>query len=186
MVNKMTKVRRINFLGGAGVGKSTMASIIYSKMKRDDQPVELIREYVKDWAYEGRKINPYDQVYFFAKQLKKEYVVLNSGMKYIVSDSPLPLQIVYAKKIGLSDDTVNGLVKINTDFEKEFPSFNIFLDRGDKTYNEEGRFETKEQAIDIDNLIKKLMDDWNYMYVEFKWDDTEGVMKYIEGCINGG
>lgn len=181
----MTKVRRINFLGGAGVGKSTMASKVYSNMKRDGHSVELVREYVKEWAYEGRKINPYDQVYFFAKQMKKEYIVLNAGVKYIISDSPLPLQIVYSKRIGLGGETVEGLSKINLDFEKEFPSFNIFLERGNKPYIEEGRYETKEQAIEVDNLVKKCMDDWNYMYVEFAWDDVDGVIKYIEGCING-
>lgn len=179
----MTKIRRINFLGGAGVGKSTMASIVYSIMKQNDQHVELVREYVKDWAYERRPINPYDQVYFFSKQMKKEYTVLNAGLKYIVSDSPLSLQIVYAKKIGLPEATIDGLVKINTDFEKEFPSFNIFLERKDKKYDEFGRYETKEQAMAVDELIKKCMDDWNYMYVEFDWSDVDGVIEYIKECI---
>lgn len=179
----MTKIRRINFLGGAGVGKSTMASNVYAILKQQNQSVELVREYVKDWAYEGRKINPYDQVYFFAKQLKKEYIVLNSGMKLIISDSPLPLQIVYSKRIGLGGETIEGLTKINSDFEKEFPSFNIFLERKDKPYDDKGRYETKEQAIEVDELIKKCMDDWNYMYVSFDWDDTKGVLKYINECV---
>jgi len=178
------KVRRINFLGGAGVGKSTVSALVYAYMKKNDQSVELVREYVKDWAYENRKINPYDQVYFFCKQLRREYVVLNAGVRYIISDSPLPLQIVYGKKNGLTNETVNGLVSINTEFEKEFPSFNIFLERNDKQYIKQGRYETKEEAIAVDNLVKKLMDDWGYLYVSFNWDDTKGIIEYIGEQIN--
>lgn len=36
------------------------------------QNAELVREYVKDWAWEGRKINVNDQIYFLGKQVRRE------------------------------------------------------------------------------------------------------------------
>jgi len=49
----MTRV--INLLGGPGVGKSTAAAKLFAKYKDEGKSVELVREYVKDWAWEGRK-----------------------------------------------------------------------------------------------------------------------------------
>lgn len=69
-MNKKTLV--INLFGGAGVGKSTTCADIFAHLKKQQYSVEMVREWVKGWAYEKRKITDLDPYYIFAKQLKAE------------------------------------------------------------------------------------------------------------------
>lgn len=69
------KTTIINLYGGHGSGKSTSAAYYYYVMKKDGLNVELVRQYVKDWAWEGRKITTNDQIYFLGKQVRRVYVV---------------------------------------------------------------------------------------------------------------
>jgi hypothetical protein len=64
--------RIINLYGGPGTGKSTSAAFLYYLLKNDNVNAELVREYVKDWAWEKRSINTYDQLYLLGKQIRKE------------------------------------------------------------------------------------------------------------------
>lgn len=165
-------IRRINILGGPGTGKSTVSSGLYSALKTQNESVELVREYVKEWAYEGRAISKYDQVYLFAKQMRKEVVVLNGGISYIISDSPLPLQIIYGLKSGLDKTAINGLLKVLLSYDKEYPSYNIFLERGDRAYSETGRFQNYEDAVKIDEMIIEQMDEWNFEMDIYKYNHS--------------
>jgi pantothenate kinase len=45
-----TKTTIINVYGGPGAGKSTSAAYLYYLLKVAGKNVELVREYVKDWA----------------------------------------------------------------------------------------------------------------------------------------
>jgi ATP:corrinoid adenosyltransferase len=91
-MERTTKV--INMFGGSGIGKSTTAAGLYHQMKLQGLNVELVREYVKGWAWAGTKVNTYDQVYIFGKQARSEYM-LYGKVDYIVTDSPILLSPIY-------------------------------------------------------------------------------------------
>ena len=45
---------RVNFYGGPGVGKSTLAARVYAELNSAGAvSTELVREFIKTWAYEG-------------------------------------------------------------------------------------------------------------------------------------
>ena len=143
------KFRRVNLFGGPGVGKSTMAAGLYSILKQKGIKVELVREYVKSWALENRKIYPFDQMYFFAKQLREEDLALRS-VDLVVTDSPIDLVICYAKKYGFP--CPSELQHILQKFEDEYPSLNYYIGRRG-SYDKTGRFETFEEAKQMDVTI---------------------------------
>ena len=90
----MEQTKVINLFGGSGAGKSTTAALLFAQMKQMGLHVELVREYVKDWAWENRKIGLYDQIYITAKQIHaeaKKYHIIT----YIVTDSPVLLGAFY-------------------------------------------------------------------------------------------
>jgi ATP:corrinoid adenosyltransferase len=70
MTTKKTTV--ISLFAGPGAGKSTSAAYLYAHLKNRGVNSELVREYVKDRAWEERQIGTYDQIYFLGKQVRRE------------------------------------------------------------------------------------------------------------------
>lgn len=162
---------RFNFLGGPGVGKSTVAAEVFSLMKRKLYSVEHVGEYVKSWAYAERDVAPLDQFYLQAKQMHYEYRFLKAGVKNIVTDSPVILGSIYA-----TQELKPTLRLISDVYDTYYPSINIFLVRGDKPYITAGRYQDKERAMEIDDKIQDEVP--NLVFAN--WNDVTGITRYIE------
>lgn len=143
----------INLFAGPGAGKSTLAAEIFHKLKTYGRSVELVREYVKDWAWEGRKIKPFDQFYITAQQFKRESV-LYGKVDYIITDSPVVLGSFYEEYYQNSEilwPSIERLMK-DLDSQKITRHCNFFISRN-KKYVHSGRFETEDQARAIDTEL---------------------------------
>lgn len=143
---------RISFFGGPGSGKSTTSARIFAELKDRQASVELVSEYVKAWAYQNRVPNGFDQVYLFAKQQQYEYRMLSNGVKNIITDSPAFLSVYYANKY-MSQSLGLAIRELCRLYDNECPVYNIFLERKDKPYDPKGRFQTQEQAAQMDGEI---------------------------------
>lgn len=148
-------IRRVNFFGGPGSGKSTTAARTFSELKTKGFSVEYVREYIKDWAYIGRTANDFDQVYVTAKQMQAEYTVLSRGVDVVICECPVLMNCVYADKINFPGTP--ELISLCKKFESAFPSLNIFLQRN-HPYQEWGRFENEQEANQMAIAIKSFMD----------------------------
>jgi nicotinamide riboside kinase len=174
-------LRRINFIGGPGIGKSTIASYVYSHLKRDGFDVELIDEFVKAWAYEGKPITSYDQLFIFANQIRKEEIILRNDVDFIITDSPIILTVSYAKKHHFAE--WESLQKIHDDFEKEYSSLNVVLRRQGVEYEQSGRFETQEEAESMDRFIKKHLKEHNMTFVEINARYWHKIYDYVKNAL---
>src|SRR5512133_3821784 len=87
----------VNLWGGPGTGKSTTAAFLFALLKQKGYNAELVREYVKEWAWEKRQPGPLDQFYFFGKQSRRESL-LYGKVDFIVTDCPVMLSAFYAYK----------------------------------------------------------------------------------------
>lgn len=139
---------RFNLLGGPGAGKSETALRLAADIKHDLRSVEHVGEYVKSWAYQKRTVEKFDQVYIFGKQHQYEYRFISSGVKNIITDSPVFLSSVYAPS-----ELALPLTALCMAYDREFPSMNIFIQRGDKPYLQAGRWQTKDEALELDKRI---------------------------------
>ena len=173
----MKKIRRICLFGGPGCGKSTTSAYIYSQLKVLGHSVEQIQEYVKSWAYEKRKISSFDQVYLLAKQIRMEDLVLRNDVDLVVTDSPVSMSTCYAKASGVA--AWRALIELSKEFERQYPSLNLFLDRGDTEYEAHGRYQTKDEAIEIDKMIKDLLSSEHEKYYTLDCRDQEGILKVV-------
>jgi thymidylate kinase len=171
-------IRRISLLGGPGCGKSTTASWIYSQLKMDGKDVELIREWVKKWAYMGVQIDSFDQLLIFSQQLREEELVLKSGVDLVITDSPVFLPVCYSIKYKFRE--WEALAKISKYFDETYPSINIFLTREGIEYVDEGRYETKDEAIAVDNLILSYMDKVGVNYIKMPAMQKERILEYVK------
>ena len=170
---RTTKI--INFYGGPGSGKSTAAAQLYYLMKRDGLSVELVREYVKDWAYEARTMSTYDQIYFLGKQVRRESM-LYGKVDWIVTDSPVMMNLYYAQRYcprqlaeGVRAATLSFYHQAEIDNHKHL---HVFLNRT-KPYISEGRYQTEAEAKEIDTGIKSVLDSFKLPIIETDADESE-------------
>ena len=162
---------RICFYGGPGVGKSTLAAHVYAELNRAGKvPTELVREFVKTWAYEGKQPDAWDQVYTFATQLWSEHCLAKAGVKVVVTDSPVLLQCVYAD---LKDTAIaSHLIYLALLYEKAQPSLNFFVER-QVAYVPSGRFQTPGAVDALDRQIENHLKQFKVPYlrvVPTDWD----------------
>lgn len=175
-------IRRINLYAGPGSGKSVTAAWLWGQLKVAGYNIELIPEWPKKWCYEQRSITAFDEVYAFAKQMHKEDSYLKQGIDFIISDCPLLMVAAYS----LAKQTVftEELIKLSCKFEDMYPSINIFIDRGDILYQQNGRYENYQQALDMDKLIYDLMSDYlPNRFVTFKTKQREEMFQYLVSII---
>lgn len=172
----MAKTKRIVcFWGGPGTGKSTTSAGVFASLKKLHFDCEMNREYVKDWVWEKRGIKPGDQTYLFAKQSRRERQYIENKLDYIISDSSMALCIMYGRiydKYEKEFNTCVTMLKQHHAFCKDhgYKTEHIFL-RRKKKYNPNGRFQTEEEAKNIDEQCLTLLKELNINYTEFDCED---------------
>lgn len=152
----MNRTVVIDCYGGPGTGKSTSAAFLYYLLKKRGYNAELVREYVKDWAWEKRAIGDFDQFYFMGKQIRKESM-LYGKVDFIVTDSPIAMNYYYAMKYTpeVMANAVRASVRAYYELAAKQGHVHIhaFLKR-EKAYNPSGRFQTEEQAKAMDGELR--------------------------------
>lgn len=165
----------INLIGGPCCGKSTFAAELYSKMKRHHLKVEMVREVAKEWAWESKKIGPFEQISIIGEQLKKESSLFNK-VDYIITDSPVLLGGFYLEH-NHYQYFMNKPIKDYYSFaeEQKIKFINFVLPRPYE-YHQDGRFETEEQALDTDVCLLNYLSCNQYKIItlndSFKCEDV--------------
>jgi hypothetical protein len=165
------------------VHNSTLAPRIFVDLKIRGYSVELVREWIKMWAYEGRVPQSHDQQFVFSNQLHEEDVFLRH-VPLIVSDSPLLMNNAYSKFYGYPH--VAPMILQSQKFDREYPALNFFIDRT-VTYRQEGRYQNIDQAVEFDvfllNFLKEYLEG---SLIHISVDDFEDVMSMIERVLRMG
>lgn len=167
--------------GGPGSGKSTTAAGLFCELKRSGFNTELNRGFVKDWCWEGRDILPGDQTYIFAKQSRKERLYIEQNVEVIVNDSPLLLTHFYGLKYDWLEQACNTS-KTMLEHHHHFCKYkgysvdHYFLTRG-HPYKQEGRYQTEEEGIKIDEELKRMLND---LHIRYTLLEDNSIFKIIE------
>jgi nicotinamide riboside kinase len=137
----------LNFLGGPGTGKSSLATMVFSELKWLNINTEYVSEYAKRKTWEKSPLS--DQVYIFGKQ-QHEMEILRGQVDVIVTDSPLLISHLYYTGqsrhfLDLVMDTYNSYTNIN-----------VLLERV-KPYHPVGRSQTKEEALQLDVDMEDIL-----------------------------
>ena len=161
----------INFFGGPGIGKSTQSAGLFTEMKKQHMDVELTYEFPKIVAWEENFSAIKDQFYITANQ-HRNISRLYGKVKYIIVDSPIILGLVYKERYSdqpeypatFYGDTYDTFI---LDLFKRYNSLNIFLNRNDETFDQNGRFQNLTESKDIDLEIKQKLITNDIGFVEF-------------------
>jgi nicotinamide riboside kinase len=154
--------------GGPGSGKSTTQALLFGTLKNMGANCEMIREYIKDWCWEARKVRAGDQTYFFAKQSRKERVLIEQGLDFIISDSPLILNHFYGLKYDWLEQECHSSKTLleHHHYFTNMMGYKIehFIIKRSKQYNPNGRYQTEQEAKQFDKEIQDLLDRLNIKY----------------------
>lgn len=153
----MTKV--VSLYAGPGAGKSTSAAYLFAQLKRQGVVAELVREFAKDYAWEDREIGPYGQFALLGEQIRRETMLLDK-VKVIVTDSPVWLCAYYAERYAPEHiaQGIDAAVRAyyNQTEAQGHEHVGLWLDR-DKPYVQKGRFETREEALQVDKELQAFL-----------------------------
>ena len=168
----MKKPIVINLFGAPGAGKSTGAADIFSRLKKLGVNVELVAEFAKDktWEHNNKALSV--QEYVFGKQSYR-LARCRDDVDVIVTDSPLPLSIIYNHNPALDANFERTVVNVFDTYE----NINYYINRV-KPYNPKGRNQTEAESDALSTPIKELLRRYKISFTEINGDDEgyEGVI----------
>ena len=150
-------MRVVNFFGGPGTGKSTLAAGLFYRFKLLDLNVELVTEYAKDLVYSEHLPYMMDKQEFIYAEQNYRIQRLNGKVDWVITDSPIILSAVYPviNRELFEIPHWPALREFQSLVHKQFScydNYNIWLERNTE-YKAEGRLQDKAQAERCDNLI---------------------------------
>lgn len=172
----MTTPIVVNFFGAPSTGKSFNAMSLTILLKQLGYKAEYVAEYAKDLVSEGSEHKLKYQVYVFAKQLKRLEVLVDKGLDFIVTDSPILLSSMYGEYYKTSLPSFTPLV---LDHYQLFNNFNILLSSTLK-YDEALRVQSQEEAVVIQKRIESFLDGNSISYVNFENSKSNNYNSIIE------
>ena len=133
-----------------------MCAHIFAELKWQGINCEMALEYAKDKVWE-KSFKVFDgQLYIAGKQFHRVNR-LAGEVDVIITDSPLPLSIVYNK-------IANGdFDKTIMDHFHRFKNVNYLINR-QKEYNPAGRFQDADGAKEVDRTVLDMMHREDIMY----------------------
>ena len=165
----------INLFGAPGAGKSTGAAIVFAELKKRGVNAELVTEFAKDKTWEGNATALGCQEYVFGKQSYR-LARCRADVDVIVTDSPLPLSLLYVTDPALLGD--GAFQKVVMNVFNSYNNLNYYVNRV-KPYNPKGRNQTEAESDALVEPLFKLIVD-NGINVKAIHGDDAGYAAVVE------
>lgn len=168
----------INGYGGPGAGKSTACLEITAALKKEGYNAEYVQEYAKELVYEKDMEmldgSPEHQ-YEILKEQTRRMDRLYDQVDFIVSDSPVMLNIIYNKQLTAEyESLVNEL-------QGEYINYSFFMERDASNFEEEGRIHNLTESIEKDNEIKDML---QKNEIKYKTYNHENINEIVNDAID--
>lgn len=166
----------VNLFGAPGAGKSTGAARVFCELKQRGVNAELVGEFAKDKTWEQNTKALSVQEYVFGKQSYR-LARCRDDVDVIVTDSPLPLSLIYNHNPVLDE----SFDKVVMNIFNTYDNFNYLVHRV-KPYNPKGRNQTAEESDALVTPIEKLLSKHNIEYCDINGDD-EGYEQVVTDIL---
>jgi hypothetical protein len=162
----------VNLFGGPGTGKSTMMARLFSELKFDNIDCEMAPEYAKDLVWEeSDNLLRTQQLHLLGEQHRR-INRLYGKVQVAITDCPL---VNFALFIPSGNQALNILIDEEAN---NFRHVNILLKRV-KPYNPNGRYQTEDQAREMDGKLKIILAERGFHFYEFE-SSREGAIELTQ------
>jgi hypothetical protein len=168
----------VNLFGGPGVGKSTLACLLYAELKKQYIETEYLSDTARTLILEGNIKGVENNIYLFGLQLH-ELSCAYEVSQVVICDSPMLLGAIYRPWVS---DVLPDLI---LEQHNKFNNLNILLARGDVDYSEVGRMHSLVESIQLDRDIEDYLDKKHIPYRH--WDsftmDVGSLAEIVKAAI---
>lgn len=150
----------INLFAGPSAGKSIFASELFAALKKQHRSAEAALEVAKDMIRDGRRHALENQISIFGEQWHR-LSRLEGQVEIAITDSPVLLCSNYAP--AHYPDSFHELAWW---CHRRFERINFFVTRQPGTFEEEGRVHSEEEAVRIDEKLKRMLREGGETFIE--------------------
>lgn len=161
-----------SFYGGPGIGKTTAAASLYAALKKTNISVELAAEFAKEKVLEKNKMAMSYQKYIWVNQAYRIYCASQTA-QIVITDAPILLGCIYNKPL------TQSLADVIFDEHAQYNHLNIVLTRNHNHYDETSRSHTLSQSEQIDQDIRKLLEDNDIPFIEYDSYSEDDLVQLI-------
>ncbi|MBK6651004.1 MAG: hypothetical protein IPG42_15770 [Betaproteobacteria bacterium] len=183
--NKMrlyaTKV--VNIIGGPGCEKSMVSAAIILHMYLRNQSVETVPDYAKTLVWQQRNEGLKNQ-YQLAQRQFDMINTLDGQVKFLVNECALPQLLFYNENYEHNVCDVEKTRKQILAWYHQHQNINIVVKRSDKKYVHTGRFQTEEEAHEIDRKMRELLVREGIKYTEIE-PNVQAIHHFATQIIEG-
>ena len=155
----------VNLLGAPCAGKSTLAALVFSKLKMENINCEVVTEFAKDLVWNDSLNSLNNQLYVFTEQFYRVWR-LKDKVDVIITDSPMILSIYY-NRLQKEENKLNDelFVPLVLDLNNQYNNLNYFLKRSHR-YETKGRKHSEQESIEIEDGLIQMLNDLKIDYKE--------------------
>lgn len=157
----------VNLYAGPGIGKSVTAARLYAELKLRGIHTELVSEYAKELVYTG-ELATATQEQIMAEQLRRQGL-LQGVTRVVVTDSPCPMSLVYARRLCPDKKAVRALENKLRQATMSWVNLDVLLHRDlFKSYETEGRAQTPAEALVLHSQIGQFLREFSPEHLELQ------------------
>ena len=172
----------INAFAGPSAGKTTSAHIIVAELKKRGYVTEFVSEVAKEMVWDEKfdlldgSIEGETVIY---NEKKHRIDRLINKVDFIVTDSPTIQSICFLKDDKVSSEQKEQFANKALNTWKNYNTFNYFVERDLNKYEEDGRIHTLDESIEIDNNIKRFLNENDIYYGTYRHDTVDKIIDNI-------
>jgi hypothetical protein len=147
----------VNFIAGPGAAKSILTSELYAFLKRNGVKTEMALEYAKELTWEEKFEQLSDQEHVFDEQQRRLNITYGR-VDVLITDSPLLVSLYYdpSQKSEFHERVLSSYHHYNNRL--------YFVERSTEKYEKAGRTQDLLQAQEIDNSLKRILNEYQIPY----------------------
>lgn len=156
----------VNLYAGPGFGKSVTAASLYAALKLRGVHTELVAEYAKELVY-AKQLDGTHQRDIMKEQLRRQGL-FQGETTVVVTDSPTPMSLVYAIKLGLPPEELDELFKQQADGAAGWYNMDVLLHRtiSPEEFEKEGRAQDLPAAVTMHHAITDFVRRYSPNHIE--------------------